>query len=153
MQVVETTLGTTNAVHFCNGGMVLADNDKGVNMYQDNKQPANWIHSQAIGDNEGKIYISDKGAVKITRFNSNGQEQFVTCLTPTSLNLLSLINITDLLNSPEYQAVLKAKEDNKAQTYMAKRMAQEQEKAAKKVQAALDQLKILGVDVSTLKVG
>jgi hypothetical protein len=122
-------------------------------MDTNNTPKANWIHH--VNTEEGRIYVSDKGAIKIVTRDQNGQEKFVACFRPREAKLLANMSgdLGNLLISPEYKAI----EDNKGavqeQAKIARQMDKERSKALLQAQAALEQLQRLGVKFELPKVG
>jgi hypothetical protein len=113
-------------------------------MQQQNKQPANWIHRLPIVENQvtvGYTYISDKGAVMVKKLDQFGVEKFVICLQKSQAEMLSLAGLGTVLESPEYQDVLKNKV-SRAETERHQKIIQ---KSLHGAQAKFAELKSLGL--------
>lgn len=109
-----------------------------------NYKGANWVHEQPIEG--GKLSISDNGAIKVTEYTTQG-ERFCFALTRRQLQMLVNIDVKALIESGEYNALLEQTQLDKAK----QRLETQVEKAVKreqlKIQASLDQLRLLGVNV------
>lgn len=117
------------------------------------KQPANWIHSFNVP--EGRVYVSDKGALKLVTIQPNGMERFLMCLMPNQAKFLanSAGEIGNFLVSDQYKAIEHDKELNKEKNKIARQMDNEKAKALRTAQAAIEALQRLGVAVDLTKVG
>ena len=116
-------------------------------MYNANKTPANWVRHFEL-ENGGRAYVSDKGAIKLVTRNEAGEEKFVVCIMPSQLEFFRTLNLGPVAESEEYKQIMDARQDNKHKQYLERKIAAEQTKAAKTIQAALDNLKALGLDPS-----
>lgn len=120
-------------------------------MYNNNKPQANWIHQ--INTESGlRMYVSDKGAIKFVTVSPGGEERFQLCLTPTQAKMLvnASPDLCNLLLTPEYKAIEENKVLTKEREKINTQMQREQDKALKQAQAAIEQLKRLGLDVAVL---
>lgn len=113
---------------------------------------ANWVKSFNIGDGT-RVYVSDKGAFKLTTIQANGEERFLMCLTPAQTKILvnASGDIGNFLMSDEYKAIEQNKVLVKEREKIANQMHREREKAARNLQASIDKLKALGVAVELPK--
>lgn len=116
------------------------------------KQPANWIHSFNVEG--GRVYVSDKGALKLVTIQPNGMERFLMCLMPAQATFLANAagDIGNFLVSDEYKAIEHNKELNKEKNKISKQMENEKTKALRTAQAAIEALQRLGVSVDLAKV-
>ena len=119
-------------------------------MTQTTKQPANWIHSFNVEG--GRVYVSDKGALKLVTIQPNGMERFLMCLMPAQATFLANAagDIGNFLISDEYKAIEHNKELNKEKNKIASQMVKHQEVALRKAQAAIEELQRLGLKVDDL---
>lgn len=113
---------------------------------------ANWVKSFNIGDGT-RVYVSDKGAFKLTTIQASGEEKFLMCLTPAQAKILvnASGDIGNFLMSDEYKAIEQNKVLVKEREKIANQMHREREKAARNLQASIDKLKALGVAVELPK--
>lgn len=93
-------------------------------------------------------HLTEKGAVSVYIKTQNGQEQYQFSLRPSTVPLMPGFEV--ITESEQWKQVIAAKELGKAQKYLDKRTAFAQEKAAKMVQAGLDNLRALGIDPATV---
>lgn len=110
-----------------------------------NRKDIEWKLFQRY--DEGCVYISSNGAIKLTRFNRTAQEEFVCALTKAQAEMLLGIDLASVLSSEEYNATLQTLVAERE----AKRMETEVERQVKreqlKIQASLEKLGSLGVNV------
>ena len=93
-------------------------------------------------------HLTEKGAVSVYIRTPNGQEQYQFSLRPSTVPLMPGFEV--ITESEAWKQTLANKELNKARFYADKKIAIAQERAAKTIQAAMDQLKALGVDPATV---
>ena len=117
--------------------------------FNNNKQPAVWVTSFNVGDGT-RVYVSEKGALKLTTILPSGEERFMCCLQPA--HAMAIVNgageIGNFLLSDEYKAIEANKATVKEREKINQQLAREQEKAMRHAQAAIEQLKRLGLDVT-----
>lgn len=124
--------------------------NKGVTM--DNTQPkANWVQSRDIIENQviiGRVYISDKGALKFVKVDVNNVESFLFCLMPQHLPYAMNFDLAGLIQSQEYQAIREEAAKNKERTKLERKVASQQQRTVLKLQSLLEEAKSLGIDLS-----
>lgn len=122
-------------------------------MEQATQNKANWVSRQEIieeGAVTGYVYTSDKGALKFTSVNGQGQERFLFCLMPSHLPYVMGANIAGIVQSEDYKNIIEANEKHKAQAKLSQQVQKQVQREALKAQAALEALQRLGVDTSKL---
>lgn len=144
-------LGTANAAEVCNcrsivAKIIITPIGQGECMSFEQQAPkANW-NLVRQRDNI-RVYISDKGHMKVARLTEKGLEQIVAMFSGRDLE--TLVGVNDLLVAAQQDlAVVHAnKEKNKAQEYANKMHAQALEKVAKQIQAARDAMLAAGISL------
>ena len=118
--------------------------------FNTSKEPAKW--TQVDSTETHNVYVSEKGAIKLTPLNVDGTEDNrhykVAMIMPEAFK--TIVTNSDMLkglfDSELYQQLLKSKAQAKDKQYLERKIIKEQEKAGKTIQAALDNLKALGID-------
>jgi len=120
-------------------------------MYQDNKPKA--VIVKTFTHSHVELRLTEKGAVNCYIKDTNGVANYRFTVMPKDVEIHALLGSTafqDILNSPEWEATKLNKEQNKAKSYAIKQLGKAITRREQEVQAAMDKLAILGVDVNTL---
>ena len=94
-----------------------------------------------------RVYVSDKGHMKISRLTDKGLEQIVAMFSGRDLE--TLVSINDLLVAAQtdYAAIAQTREKAKAQEYANKAYNQALAKVARQIQASRDAMLAAGVSL------
>lgn len=113
--------------------------------FQQQAPKANWNLVQQR-DNI-RVYISDKGHMKVSRLTDKGLEQIVAMFSGRDLE--TLVSVNDLLVAAQKDlaVVHEQREKNKAKEYANKAYNQALEKVARQIQASRDAMLAAGVSL------
>lgn len=115
-------------------------------MYENNTPKAVVIKTFTFGSIE--LRLTEKGAVTIYR-NTDRGTSFCQALKPSDVKLHAELGnpaFQGIVDSPEWAAIQESKERAKVSRYADQKLALEQQRAAKMVQAGIDRLKAMGID-------
>lgn len=110
---------------------------------QDNKPKANWtkIHDVTKGDQAFSFYMSDKGAVKITKHTPQGETRGIILMGTDVADLVAVADVLPRIQEA-YEASLPQIQENKAKskeaTKLQRQVEREKLRAANNLTAALE---------------